>query len=488
MSRSNPSSVIVWFRNDLRVGDNPALAAATETSSSVIPLYILEDDLGGASQWWLHHSLAALAKNLSGLGVPLILRRGKPGEILPEVIEETGARAVYWNRNYDSVSVPRDTEIKAELSERGIDAKSFKANLLFEPWEVRTKSDTPFSVFTPFWKAEMALPQPDEPIAPPKKINAPASLPKSDGLDSWGLLPTKPNWAEGWEGYWAPGEDGAKARLVEFLDDGMARYDDRRNRPDIAGTSRLAPHLRFGEISPRQVWHWTHDHVARNDGAGEKGGWSFLREIGWRDFNHNLLFYNPELATMNFRSNFDAFPWREDRAAAGDFQDWSRGRTGYPLVDAGMRELWQTGFMHNRVRMVAASFLIKHLLIDWRRGEAWFRDTLLDACPANNTANWQWVAGCGADAAPYFRIFNPTGQAEKFDPDGGYIRRWVPELAKLPNKYLAAPWEAPGSVLGEAGVSLGDNYPYPIVDHKHARSRALAAYEEIKNNQERGAA
>lgn len=476
--------VIVWFRNDLRVSDHAALAAAAARDADILPLYILEDEaagdlaLGAASRWWLHHSLEALAERLTALGAPLHLACGRAEEIVPELARAIGADAVYWQRRYEPWGIAVDTQIKASLKADGVVAESFPGGLLREPWEVKTKQGGPYGVFTPFWKAEVALGEPDAPLAAPQALNsAPRDgLPESARLGDWGLTPTAPDWAGGLRAAWTPGEDGARARLRDFLDGPVAHYPESRNLPAEEGVSRLSPHLHFGEVSPRQVWRWARD-AGRADAAAEQGVWAFLREIGWRDFNHNLLFHNPELPRENYQSKFDAFPWREDETG---YRAWTRGLTGYPLIDAGMRELWETGYMHNRVRMAAASFLVKDLLVPWRRGEAWFRDTLVDADLANNAANWQWTAGCGADAAPYFRIFNPVTQGRKFDPDGAYVRRWVPELKALPTKLIHAPWTADARTLAAAKVELGRTYPRPIVDHGRARQIALDAYQEIK--------
>lgn len=475
---------LYWFRKDLRLSDNPALRAALAQGDETVCVFILDPDsegalpVGAAGAWWLHHSLTALAQDIAALGGHLILRRGPARRCLEDLCQEIGATDVYWNRCYEPDAIARDSEIKQHLKDQGLLVESFNGSLLHEPWEVKTKIGGSYGVFSPFWKAELELGDLPRPFQKPGALNSPAQATASDTLADWALLPTKPDWAGGMRESWTPGEAGARQRLGDFLDSIAQRYDDTRNRPDIAGTSRLSPHLAFGEISPREIWHIALDRIRTENGAVlDKGIWSFLRELGWRDFNHNLLFHNPTLPQENYNSRFDAFPWQEDPTA---LNAWKSGQTGYPLVDAGMRELWQTGFMHNRVRMVVASFLIKHLMIDWRVGEAWFRDTLVDADLANNVANWQWTAGCGADAAPYFRIFNPIGQGEKFDPDGVYIRQWVPELKGMPIKYLNKPWEAPPEVLREAGVELGKNYPKPVVRHIDARNRALEAYNDIK--------
>lgn len=463
--------ILVWFRQDLRLADNPALGAAIEAGAPIVPVYILDDETpgrwkrGGASRWWLHHSLASLARDLEKRGAKLVLRRGEAKAVLAKLIAETKARGVYWNRCYEPFAVNRDTALKADLDAKGLAARSFNASLLFEPLTVTSKAGTPFRVFTPFWRACLAAPSPPLPKPAPKKIPFPEVAPKSETLESWKLPPTKPDWAGGF-GIWRPGEAGAQDRLADFVAK-LDAYAGARDRPDIEATSRLSAHLHFGEISPRQCFH-----------AGVTSA-KFLSELGWREFSAHLLFSQPDLPEISLRGEFEDFPWRDDPAA---LRAWQRGATGYPIVDAGMRELWRTGWMHNRVRMIAASFLVKHLLQHWRAGEAWFWDTLVDADLANNAASWQWVAGCGADAAPYFRIFNPILQGAKFDPDGIYVRRYVPELARLPTKFLFAPWEAPSDVLAAAGVTLGKTYPNPIVDHGHARARALAAFSSLRGS------
>ncbi len=476
------SPVILWFRHDLRLRDNPALSRAAASGRPIVALYVLDEEttgvrpLGGALKWWLHHSLAALAAALGSYGVQLVLRRGPAHDALLDVITQTGAGAVFWNRVYGPHEIARDGEIKSDLQTRGLQVHSDNGSLIREPWEVATQQGKPYFVFTPFWKATRAKGDPPAPLDAPADLAICDANVASDRLEDWALLPHGPNWAAGLEKDWQPGEARARDQLMRFLDNGLARYATDRDRPATTGSSRLSPHLRFGEIGPRQIWHWTLDH-ARGHGFGEDAAWSFLRELGWRDFNHNLLFHRPEMPERNLKSPFDAFPWRDNR---DDFKAWQRGITGYPVVDAGMRELWHTGWMHNRVRMITASFLIKHLLLPWQWGEAWFWDTLVDADLANNTGNWQWVAGSGADAAPYFRIFNPVLQGEKFDADGVYVRRWIPELTDLPSAYIHKPWGAPPAVLATAGIALGETYPLPLVNHAQARARALAAYNDIK--------
>jgi deoxyribodipyrimidine photo-lyase len=466
--------VIVWFRQDLRLSDNPALHAALE-AGPVIPLYILDDEtpgawrIGAAARWWLHKSLSALAAAVAGRGARLILRRGRAAQVLDALIAETGASAVYWNRQYEPFAIARDTTIEASLEARGVRVHGFNGSLLVEPWSVKNASGGPFKVYTPFWRAASSLVADQAPLAPPQRIAATEVWPGSDDIGTWGLLPRKPNWAKGFEAAWCPGESGARKRLETFLDGRLASYADGRDRPDRAVTSRLSAHLHFGEVGPRQVWRAV--QMARlNAPALEGHSAKFLAELGWREFSHHLLHHFPTLPERNFRAGFDRFPWRGEDAA---FDAWARGRTGYPIVDAGMRELWATGYMHNRVRMIAASFLTKHLLIPWQRGARWFWDTLLDADLANNSASWQWVAGSGADAAPYFRIFNPVLQGEKFDPDGAYVRRWLPELKDCDPRFIHRPWES------SSFAKL--SYQTPIVDHDRARARALDAFRTISS-------
>lgn len=452
MGEMTSAPSLVWFRDDLRLADNPALRAAVDRGAPIVALFVLDEEspgirpLGGAARWWLHHSLASLAERLEQKGVALILRRGRAAEEIPRIVDEVGAGAVFWNRRYGGAEREIDAGLKASLRDTGTDVASFAASLLFEPWTVRTGSGTHFSVFTPFWRACRAMPAPRQPLPEPPELDGLSPGARSDDLDDWGLLPTTPDWAGGLRERWNPGEPAARARLQEFLRDDLGVYDRSRDEPATDSTSLLSPRLRWGELSPRTVWH----EAGAVDGAG-----SFLSEIGWREFAWHTLFHAPDLATTNLRREFDGFPWGSLQPAA--IEAWQQGRTGFPLVDAGMRELWHTGFMHNRVRMVTASFLIKNLLTDWRHGEAWFWDTLVDADAASNPFNWQWVAGSGADAAPYFRVFNPELQAKRFDPDGHYVARWAPEFA-----------------------GGGGDVPEPIVDLKASRQDALSAYERMK--------
>ncbi|MFN0219067.1 MAG: cryptochrome/photolyase family protein [Hyphomicrobium sp.] len=474
--------VIIWFRNDLRLADHRALAAAIGTGAPVMPAYILDDvspgtwKLGGASRWWLAQSLAELEQAIAARGGKLTLRRGAARVVLPKLVAECGATAVYFTRCYEPWAVALERELKATFDAVNVAFKRYSGFLLREPEDVRTKTGDVYKVYTPFWRALSEGYAPPKPIAAPSQLVAPAKWPLSDDIGDWYLTPSKPDWANGWNQLWRPGEAGAQARLDDFLKTALEGYKEDRNRPDKTGTSRLSPHLHFGEISPAACWRAASTAAAKQSGLDQDYE-TFLKELVWREFSTSLLFHWPDLPEVPFRKDFAAFPWMEN---AAHVTAWQRGRTGYPIVDAGMRELWTTGYMHNRVRMVVASFLIKHLLIPWQVGEAWFWDTLLDADLANNAASWQWVAGSGADAAPYFRIFNPMTQGEKFDPDGAYVRRFVPELAKLPNADIHAPWLAPAEILKAAGVTLGANYPHPIVDHAAARARALGAYEAVK--------
>lgn len=464
---------LVWFRQDLRLADNPALSAAAASKRPLILLYLLDDDTpgrwraGGASRWWLHRSLEALSASITKRGGALILRRGRAADVIPRLVEETGAAALYWNRCYEPFAIERDKALKQKLGAR-IDVQSCNGALLFEPWEIKTKTGEPYKVFTPFWRAAVQGGAGRTPLPAPRALRFSEANLATDRLAAWKLLPTKPNWTAGFEAEWTPGEAGAKKALDAFLSRKLSAYPTARDQMAEDGTSRLSPHLHFGDISPAQI------RAALDESAS--GADKFLAEIGWREFSHHLLFHWPTLPEANWRDQFDAFPWRSDAAA---LEAWQRGRTGYPIVDAAMRQLWTIGWMHNRARMVAASFLIKHLLIDWRRGEDWFWDTLVDADLANNAASWQWVAGSGADASPYFRIFNPITQGERYDADGAYVRRWVPELAKLPDDHIHAPWQAPPEMLRKAGIKLGKTYPEPIVDHAAARKRALDAFAEI---------
>lgn len=482
ISGSCVAATIVWFRQDLRLHDNPALLAAAQRGA-VLPVYILDETgegrwpMGGASRWWLHHALAALDAALRERGSELLLARGESGAVLRDLIRQSGADAVHWNRRYEPSAIARDAAIKEELGAAGVEVKSFAAAVLFEPHTVRNKTGGPFQVFTPFWRHCLTLEVAEPVKSPAGALQRPAKVPRLLRLDELGLLPAVP-WDAGLRAQWEPGEAGAAKRLRKFLSGAIERYAEERNLPDRDGTSALSPHLHFGEIGPRQIWSAVRA-LSRDTGVfpASRGAQVFLSEVGWREFAYHLLYHFPHTAERPLREEFARFPWRRD---AGQLRAWQRGRTGYPIVDAGMRQLWATGWMHNRVRMIAASFLVKHLRLSWQEGAAWFWDTLVDADLAANTLGWQWTAGCGADAAPYFRIFNPILQGVKFDPSGDYVRRWVPELAQVPAQFIHAPWEASPLELSAAGVVLGRSYPHPIVDHAQARTAALEALQTIR--------
>ena len=480
-----PGPTLLWFRQDLRLQDNPALHAAIARGAAVIPVYIWDEagegrwPPGGAARWWLHHALAALDASLRARGARLIVARGESATVLRELVRATGAGAVYWNRRYEPAVIARDRAIKTELAAAGLDAASCNGALLHEPHTITNKAGGPFQVFTPYWRHCLTLP-----VAAPLKFSAavlpgPDVWPRSRELAELELCP-RIAWDAGLRETWQPGEAGAMARLKQFTAGAMDAYDTERDRPDRDGTSRLSPWLHAGELSPRQVWAAVQ---ARSKESGvfppSNGARVLLAEVGWREFAHHLLFHFPHTPERPLREEFERFPWAPDPSGE-KLRAWQRGRTGYPLVDAGMRQLWHTGWMHNRVRMVVASFLVKHLRLPWTQGAAWFWDTLVDADLASNTLGWQWSAGCGADAAPYFRVFAPVLQGKKFDPDGDYVRRWVPELARLPAEHIHAPWEAPRHELAKAGVRLGDTYPQPIVDHATARDAALAAFKQLR--------
>lgn len=476
---------IFWFRRDLRLRDNPGLNAAIEAAGpNVCLVYIREtnDSLrtpGGASEWWLDKSLRSLQADIEALGGTLILKTGDAREIIPALAEETCAEAVFWNRRYEEPERDIDTDLKASLKQDGVHVESFNGSLLTEPWTQKTGSGGYYKVYSPYWRSVQG--NFECPAAQPSPEDLTTFDVASEVLSDWSLHPTQPDWSTGFDPYWQPGEAGAAERLTNFLDGPVDMYGNDRNRPDLEdGTSGLSPHLAFGEISPIQIWRATMARI--DEGAiNEKNARKFLSEIAWRDFSYVLLYFNPDLASENYKSDFDLMPWRDDEK---HLRAWQKGQTGYPIVDAGMRQLWQTGWMHNRVRMIVASFLTKHLLIHWTKGEDWFWDTLVDADPASNSASWQWTAGSGADAAPYFRVFNPITQGEKFDETGDYVRKYCPELSDLPRKYLYQPWEADAETLKEAGITLGETYPEPIVDHKTGRERALEAYDTLKERRD----
>jgi deoxyribodipyrimidine photo-lyase len=459
---------IAWLRNDLRISDNPALSAAMRGDGRAIALYIHEETdgvraPGGAARWWLHHSLMALGEDLATRGVELVVRKGDATKVIERVVEECGAKAVYWNRRYAPGERDVDAAIKAGLCESGIAAESFGANLLVEPWDIATQQGKPYSVFTPFWKSLRE-----------RVIESPLRRPNVDKAVKVGVIDPgygTPKWAEKLPKHWSIGELAAHKALDDFLENRLEDYAAGRDFPDRDATSLLSPHLRFGEISARQIWHAA-EHVAHADHRKRAAVDKFLSELAWRDFSYHQLYHRADISTEPMQPKYGGMSWRH---APKDLEAWQRGQTGLPIIDAGMRELWETGYMQNRVRMLVASVLTKNLLIDWRLGEQWFWDCLVDGDIANNPASWQWVAGSGLDAAPYFRIFNPVTQGERFDGSGGYVRRWVPEVAGLPDKWVHQPWVAPKEVLAEAGVVLGKTYPKPIVDLKMSRERALEA-------------
>lgn len=472
---------IVWFRKDLRLADHEALAAAARSGAPVLPLYIHDDETddarpeGGASRWWLHESLTALDATLASHGGALVLRRGRTDDVLAALLRETNACALHLTQSFEPFGSRYEDAAAALCRDRDVAFNRHRGRLLFAPEDVVTKDGRPYRVFTPFWKACLARPAPPVPTGVPRFTGFASA--DSVPLAELELQPSRPDWAGGLRADWTPGEEAAREMLTAFVEERMATYAERRDDLPGHATSRLSPYLHFGEISPVQVWHAVTHAAEAGNGAVRKGAQAFLRELGWRDFSYHLLHSFPALPDTPLRPEFARFPWRQDGAA---LTAWQRGQTGYPVVDAAMRQLWRTGWMPNRARMVVASFLVKHLLLPWREGEAWFWDTLVDADLANNAASWQWVAGCGADAAPYFRIFNPVLQSRKFDPDGDYVRAWIPELAGLSARDIHAPWEAPPAILAAAGVALGKTYPEPIVDHAAARARALRALESLK--------
>lgn len=470
-----PRPSIVWFRQDLRLADNPALCAACE-KGEIIPVYILDDEnagewaMGGASRWWLHHALDSLNQSLNG---KLNIYQGDPLPILKRLAEQTSAARVLWNICYEPWRIVRDEKIEAALTELDVEVRCFNGSLLWYPWEVLKKDQTPYKVFTPYFRRGcLSKAPPRKPLGVPLSIKARDLHESSLPLDSLRLLPSIP-WDRQMKEMWKVSESAAQERLVEFVEGELQDYRIGRDFPSKAGVSRLSAYLHSGQISANEVWH--HASEAASSLKDEECLDSFLSELGWREFSSYLLCHFPQLPKDNLQRRFDDFPWLVD--SEDDLKAWQLGRTGFPLVDAGMRELYSTGYMHNRVRMVVGSFLVKNLLIHWHRGEEWFWDCLVDADLAANSASWQWIAGCGADAAPFFRIFNPVLQSQKFDKQGEYIRRHVPELAGMPAKYIHAPWLAPAEILSAADVVIGSNYPAPIVDLKESRLRALACFK-----------
>jgi deoxyribodipyrimidine photo-lyase len=482
MTKNSPIAIL-WYRHDLRVEDNPALRAAVSQKKQVVPVYIFNDAQskwapGSAGAWWLSGSLLRLDERLHAAGSRLIIRSGNPASVLEKLTAEVRAEHLYYNRRYDPPGIREQLSVERKLKHIAIE--SFNASLLFEPELIKNRSGEPFKVFTPFWKACLETTVPASPLPAPKRITPPGRWPASEPIGQPGLAADENEKdARNWEAHWRPGADAAKKMLQSFTRDRVQNYKSDRDRPDIGGTSRLSPHLHFGEISARHIWSLIEKSSAgRSDSANKTGADAYLRQLVWREFAHYLLYHFPFTADKPLRSEFAAFPWKY---SGKSFTAWRRARTGYPIVDAGMRELEQSGWMHNRVRMIAASFLVKDLLIPWQRGAGWFWERLVDADLANNTLGWQWVAGCGADAAPFFRIFNPILQGKKFDPQGAYIRRWIPELERVPNEWIHNPWDAPAGTLAKAGVVLDKTYPSPMVDHFAAREKALEAYNAIKS-------
>ena len=481
-----PKTTVVWFRHDLRLADHPALTAAC-ARGRVVPLFVWSPEReepwapGGAHRWWLHGHLPSLDADLREKGSRLVLRAGDPLEQIRAVLRETGADAVYWNRRYAPNLTALSNPVADALAADGIEVKRFASALLHDPSAIRTGSGTPYRVFTPYWRKVRATLQVDEPLPVPRMgtSKAPASWPDSASLDSLSLSDVQQDgvsWAGQMAERWERSEKGAHDRLDRFLDQSLLDYPEARDVPDRRDTSELSPYLHHGAVTPRQIWYRTGAWV--QNGAMREAADKFLSEVGWREFSYHVLIHHPETPTEPLKEKYAHLHWRADDDA---FERWKRGQTGYPLVDAGMRQLWALGWMHNRLRLVTASFLTKDLLLPWQRGARYFWDTLVGGDLANNTMGWQWAAGSGADAQPFFRIFNPVGQSKKHDPSGAFIRAWVPEIAALPDRCVHAPWTAPPEVLGEAGVELGRTYPRPIVDHAEARDRALAALRAIND-------
>ena len=476
MTTKKPIS-IHWFRQDLRLSDNPALSAAIE-SGDILPIYILDDinssdnKMGEASRWWLHHSLSSLNKKLGG---KISFYSGDPKNVFSTLSEQYDVKSIYWNRCYEPWRIKRDKDLKKDLEGKNIHIETHNGSLLWEPWTVLKNDGTPYRVFSPYYKRGcLEALAPREPIQEPSLSNIIPNSFDSSSLDDLDLLPNV-GWYKEMENLWIPGEDGAKDKLHLFLDNGLLGYKEGRNFPSRKNVSQLSPHMHFGEVSPNQVWYGA--QLKEGEKGIDKDLTHFLSELGWREFSYNLLYHFPSLPKENLQKKFDNFPWEANEHY---LDRWKKGLTGFPIVDAGMRELWQTGYMHNRVRMIVGSFLVKNLLIHWHEGEKWFWDCLIDADLASNSASWQWVAGSGADAAPYFRIFNPIAQGIRFDPDGEYTKKYLPELKNIPNKYLYNPWEAPQDILAEANIELGKDYPQPIVDLKQSREKALDAFSVIR--------
>ena len=474
---------IVWFRKDLRLEDNPALQAAIDHGGPIVPLYIWDTDpsqewaMGSASKWWLHQSLISLDKAFTTRGSRLTICRGNYLDTLENIIRQIGATAVFWNCDYEPSFRIKEQKIIKRLEQLNVTVQTFNGSWLFDPDTLINKSGKPYQVFTPFWTHCLTGGKPNKAVSTPPPLPDPVNISNSISIQRLELEP-KIDWAVGFRHTWTPGEEGAQQQFLHFMKNGLFNYETDRDRPDLSRSSRLSPHLHFGEISPRLLWHDVTDRMnSKKEKIFFRSGQAFLRQLGWREFANHLLHHFPHTTTQPLRSKFERFPWKTNGV---HLKAWQTGKTGYPIVDAGMRELWVTGWMHNRVRMIVASFLTKHLHISWQRGAEWFWDTLVDADLANNTLGWQWVAGCGADAAPYFRIFNPVTQGLKFDPEGKYVRQWVPELARLPYPWIHKPWEAPPLLLKERGLALGKMYPFPIVDHREAREHALKTFAGLK--------
>ena len=476
----NPRA-IVWFRKDLRLKDNPSLDAARKAGQDIVPVFIWDEEEGGqwspgaASRWWLHQSLKNLEQSIETEGGKLILRKGKALEVLPQLAKSIGADTVYYNRVYDPSGRDVQTAIETNLLEIGVSSHSFKGSLLNDPWDIKNGSGNPYQVFTPYWRAARSGIY-NKPLSyEPRELSFVQTGSKTETLESLGLLPDHP-WHQKLHLHWTVSEDEGHKMIKRTTDEVTQFYSNRRNIPAVDGTSKLSPYLAWGNISPRQVCHAVLNKDAQSGSRGEN---KFLTEIGWREFSYHLLHHFPRSTDNPLRPKYAAFPWREDAEA---LSKWQFGNTGYALVDAGMKQLYETGWMHNRVRMVVASFLVKHLLLSWKEGASWFWDTLVDADLASNTQGWQWAAGCGADAAPYFRIFNPILQGEKFDRSGRYVRKWVKPLKDFPTKWLFKPWETPSDILSEQNITLGQNYPNPCVNHAEARTRALEALATLPKN------
>ena len=480
------SSTIVWFRRDLRLRDNPALHWACSQKHPVICIYIHDTgepewSNGGASSWWLHHSLTSLTADLKKAGSRLRLFSGDTESVLDQIIDSTKATALVWNRRYEPTAIALDTKLKTKFTDQGIEVVSRPGNLTHEPWQVTRDKEQPYRVFTAYWRA--SLKKDSLPLTPTVRSieSYPGKISGEKSLSTFELLPSE-NKVEKWDtqfaSHWTPGESGAAKNLNSLLGNRIEGYQLSRDIPSEPGTSQLSPHLAFGEITPRQIQATVAKKLSNNTLSSDDNVESFLREISWREFAYHLLFHFPHMVDEPLDVRFKKFPWK--KINQGKLTRWQQGQTGIPLVDAGMRQLWQTGWMHNRVRMVVASLLIKNMGYHWLEGARWFWDTLVDADLASNSMGWQWVAGSGADAAPYFRVFNPVRQGERFDPEGKYVRQWVPEIASLSNKHIHSPWTASSAELAQAAIILGETYPKPIVDLKTTRLEALERFSKIK--------